>query len=161
MATISPITSATNATSGLGDTGSRLPQKILGQQDFMKLLAVQFQMQDPMKPMEDTAFIAQTAQFTALENSTAMTAELSRLRQDQSRVVANSYLGHRVTVELADGSSVTGGVSAIENAASGPQIVVNGERYGLSSVLRVEPGLVSAPATSVSAPATAPLNGGA
>jgi len=154
MATISDVSYATNPASGSNDSAARLPQKVLGQQDFMKLLAVQFQMQDPMKPMEDTAFIAQTAQFTALENSTAMTNELVRLRQDQSRAVANSYLGNRVTVELADGTTATGAVSAVENAAAGPQLVVNGEKYGLSSVLRVEPGLISAPAT-------VPLNGGA
>lgn len=148
MATISPVSSGTSAGSSATEATTRLPQKMLGQQDFMKLLAVQFQMQDPMKPMEDTAFIAQTAQFTALENSTAMTSELVRLRQDQQRAVANSYLGHRVTVELAEGKTATGAVSAVENSTSGPQLVVNGEKYALSTVLRVEPGLVSNPATA-------------
>lgn len=158
MATISSVSSNSNAVASAGETAARLPQKVLGQHDFMKLLAVQFQMQDPMKPMEDTAFIAQTAQFTALENSTAMTSELARLRQDQERAVANSYLGHRVTVELADSTTVTGAVSAIENSTSGPRLVVNGEKHPLSAVLRVEPGPVSAPVT---APATVPVNAGA
>ena len=150
MATISPVSSGASAGSSATDSAARLPQKVLGQHDFMKLLAVQFQMQDPMKPMEDTAFIAQTAQFTALENSTAMTSELVRLRQDQQRAVANSYLGHRVTVELPDKTTVTGPVSAVENSASGPQLVLNGEKHPLSAVLRVEPGLVSATATAPS-----------
>lgn len=148
MASISSISSGEIATAGVAAPASRLPQKMLGQQDFMKLLAVQFQMQDPMKPMEDTAFIAQTAQFTALENSTAMTAELTRLREEQQRVVANSYLGHQVTVELGGGKTAIGGVSAVENEASGPKLVINGEKYALSSVLRVEPRVVSAPATA-------------
>ena len=54
-------------------------QKTLGSDDFMKLLAVQFKTQDPMKPMEDTAFIAQMAQFTSLSQSQAMTAEMVKL----------------------------------------------------------------------------------
>lgn len=153
MDSISSVSSAT-ATSGTSESAARLPQKMLGQHDFMRLLAVQFQMQDPMKPMEDTAFIAQTAQFTALENSTAMTAELSRLRQEQQRVVANSYLGHQVTVETANGTLASGLVSAVENSSAGPQLVVNGERHAISAVLRVEPALVSAPAA-------APVNGAA
>ena len=124
----------------------------------MKLLAVQFQMQDPMKPMEDTAFIAQTAQFTALENSAAMTSELTRLREDQQRVVANSYLGHSVTVELADGTSATGNVAAVVKDDSGPKLIINGEKHDLSAVLRVESGLVSAPGI---APAIPPVNAGA
>jgi flagellar basal-body rod modification protein FlgD len=148
MASISSISSGANAAAGVADPALRLPQKMLGQQDFMKLLAVQFQMQDPMKPMEDTAFIAQTAQFAALENSAAMSSELTRLREEQQRVVANSYLGHQVTVALADGKSATGGVAAVENEASGPKLVINGEKYALSSVLRVEPLVVSAPATA-------------
>jgi len=154
MASVSSVLSGSNAATATGDTASRLPQKTLGQQDFMKLLAVQFQMQDPMKPMEDTAFIAQTAQFTALENSTVMTSELTRLREEQQRVVANSYLGHSVTVELADGTSATGAVAAVVNEASGPKLVIKGEKHALSAVLRVEPGLVSAPAI-------APVNTGA
>ncbi len=154
MASVSSVSSGSNAAAGASDTASRLPQKMLGQQDFMKLLAVQFQMQDPMKPMEDTAFIAQTAQFTALENSTAMTSELTRLREEQQRVVANSYLGHHVTVELADGTAVTGAVAAVVNEPTGPKLVVNGEKHALSAVLRVE-------TSPVSAPAIAPVNAGA
>jgi flagellar basal-body rod modification protein FlgD len=155
MISVSSIQTGANAAAAASDTPSRLPQKTLGQQDFMKLLAVQFQMQDPMKPMEDTAFIAQTAQFTALENSTAMTSELTRLREEQQRVVANSYLGHNVTVELADGTSASGAVSAVVNEASGPKLVIKGEKHALSAVLRVEPGLVSAPANP---PANPPAN---
>lgn len=129
------------------DTGSssRTPQKTLGQQDFLKLLATQFQMQDPMKPMEDTAFIAQMAQFTALEQTGAMTTQLAALRADQLQATANSYLGHRVTVEGADGAPVTGTVSAIDRTGSTPLLVVGGESYSLSAVLRVEPGLLTSP----------------
>jgi flagellar basal-body rod modification protein FlgD len=124
-------------------TAARIPQKTLGQNDFLKLLATQFQKQDPMKPMEDTAFIAQMAQFTALEQSGAMTQELAALRADQLQATANSYLGHRVTVTGADGVAVTGTVSAIDRGGDKPLLVVGGESYALSSVLRVEPGLLT------------------
>ncbi|GMV50180.1 hypothetical protein FBQ96_05605 [Nitrospirales bacterium NOB] len=41
--------------------------KPLGQDDFLKLLMTQLQHQDPLKPVDDQAFIAQTAQFSQLE----------------------------------------------------------------------------------------------
>jgi flagellar basal-body rod modification protein FlgD len=98
-----------------------------------------------MKPMEDTAFIAQTAQFSALEASTNMATELTQLRTDQQRAVANSYLGHRVTVELPDGTSATGDVTAIDNTGAAPRLIVGGQSlpFSLSAVLRVEPSIVS------------------
>jgi flagellar basal-body rod modification protein FlgD len=146
MSTISPISTASTFTGTDATTAARTPQKVLGRDDFMKLLAVQFQMQDPMKPMEDTAFIAQTAQFSALEQSTTMATELTQLRADQQRVVANSYLGHRVTVDNGTGQSVAGDVTAVDNSGASPRIIVNGKPYSFSAVLRVEPSITSAPA---------------
>lgn len=149
MSSVSSVSSGSSANAAYGadvSTASRVPQKVLGRDDFMKLLAVQFQMQDPMKPMEDTAFIAQTAQFSALDQATTMANELTWVRADQQRVAANSYLGHRVTVDLGDGQTAFGEVSAVDNTGSSPRLVVNGETYSLYSVLRVEPGVVSAPA---------------
>jgi hypothetical protein len=82
-----------------------------------------------------------------------MADEIGQLRSDQQRAVANSYLGHRVTVELADGTTASGDVTAVDNAGANPRLVVNGESHAISSVLRVEPRVVSAPAP-VSTPTT-------
>ncbi|MBZ4666236.1 flagellar hook capping FlgD N-terminal domain-containing protein [Mahella sp.] len=49
----------------------------LGQDDFLKLLAVQMQNQNPLDPMDDKAFIAQMAQFSSLEQMQNMSANLS------------------------------------------------------------------------------------
>ena len=69
------------------------PKKtMLGQEDFLKLLAIQFQSQDPMKPMEDTAFIAQMAQFTALDQSKSLLAEMTQLGASQD-IVRRDFVG--------------------------------------------------------------------
>ena len=146
MSISSVSTGSTYPQEAIEPGSARVPQKTLGKNDFLKLLAVQFQMQDPMKPMDDTAFIAQTAQFTSLEQATSMATDMAALRADQQRAVANSYLGHRVTVEADDGLPVTGDVVAVDNTGQTPRIVVGEHSYKLSAVLRVEPGVVSAPA---------------
>jgi hypothetical protein len=74
-----------------------------------------------------------------------MAKEMSALRADQMRVAANSYLGHRVTVTSADGTSVTGDVSAIDASGDTPRLVVGDAAYALSAVLRVEPRVVTVP----------------
>lgn len=150
MASVSSIagnTAAYATAADASDTASRVPQKQLGQDDFLKLLAKQFQVQDPMKPMEDTAFIAQMAQFSSLEQSKAMNTEMQVLRGYQQLATANSYLGHRVTVEAGDGSSVSGDVTAVDTSGGSPKIIVNGQPFSISAVLRVEPGRVTAPAS--------------
>ncbi len=132
-----------------GATTARAAKKNLDAGDFMKLLAVQFQSQDPMKPMEDTAFIAQMAQFTSLEQSNALVVEMGRLRADQQLLMGNGYLGRTVTVEDADGKPVTGLVSALENTAEGTLLTIDGKNYPLASIRRIEPTPLPNPAPTV------------
>lgn len=153
MASISPVSSYSYPITGDAATTaapSRVPQKQLGQDDFLKLLATQFQVQDPLKPMEDTAFIAQMAQFSALEQSSAIARDMTAMRSDQQRTAANSYLGQRVTLDAGNGAVTTGAVSAVDVSGAEPKLIVGTESYSLSAVLRVEPGTVPAP---VAAPA--------
>ena len=164
MPSVSSVSSGSPAAAAVADRSvddsSRIPQKNLGQNDFLKLLAVQFQVQDPMKPMEDTAFIAQMAQFSSLEQSSALAKDMNQLRNDQLRVTANSYLGHKVTLDDGD-ALTTGDVSAVEMSGGQPKLVVGDKLYPLSAVLRVEPSLVTAP-PPVTAPAPQPVvTGGA
>ena len=125
--------------------------KTLGSEDFMKLLAVQFKSQDPMKPMEDTAFIAQMAQFTALSQSQAMTSEMVKLGTNQQLVAANSFLGKQVLLDDGKSGTVSGTVSGVQVDEKGAKIVVGNKAYPLSSVLYVEP----APVSNTTTPATA------
>jgi len=115
-----------------------MPQRTLGQQDFLKLLVAQMTQQDPLNPKADMDFIAQMAQFTSLEQSRSMQSSMALLE-------ANSLLGRTVSLEH-EGQTVTGVVSAVQIEEGTPQIVVGGQKYELKQVLGIEPAPASAPA---------------
>ena len=131
-----------NRTSNPLPEGSvRTPVQTLGQGDFLKLLVAQMSQQDPMNPMKDSEFIAQMAQFSALEQAKTMQKDMSSLR-------ASSLLGQ--TVEVADEAEEsgfrTGIVSQVRVNKGVPQLIVNGNKYLLSDVQSIQPtALNSAP----------------
>ncbi|NLN42219.1 MAG: flagellar hook capping protein [Clostridiales bacterium] len=52
----------------------------LGKDEFLKILITQLQNQDPLSPMEDKDFIAQMAQFSALEQMQNMSKDFQSLK---------------------------------------------------------------------------------
>ena len=59
------IQSAVNAATSSATTNTA--KNTLGKDSFMKMMIAQLQNQDPLNPMDGTAFVAQLAQFTSLE----------------------------------------------------------------------------------------------
>jgi len=137
MSNISGINTLT--ASDTAETASRLPVQTLGQQDFLKLLVAQLTSQDPMNPKQDTEFIAQMAQFSALEQSKSMQTDMARLRGDQQMLQAYSLLGQTVELQVEGQDPVLGTVSAVQNEAGTPKLMVEGKSYSLDQVLVVYP----------------------
>lgn len=64
---MSSVNSVYNMTTATVPGVTRNTGDDLGKDEFLKILIVQLQNQDPLNPMDDKEFIAQMAQFTALE----------------------------------------------------------------------------------------------
>jgi flagellar basal-body rod modification protein FlgD len=68
----------------------------LGKNEFLKILTVQLANQDPTKPMDSHAFVAQLAQFSALEqqqNTNDTLTQLLALQQSSTGTTAVAMVG--------------------------------------------------------------------
>jgi flagellar basal-body rod modification protein FlgD len=93
-----------NLTSPAGDippdTLTRGGKSTLGKDDFLKLLVAQLANQDPTKPEETSAFVAQLAQFSALEQQQNTVSRLDTLLMGQAtanQTAAGTFIGKDVT----------------------------------------------------------------
>ncbi|WP_295635635.1 flagellar hook capping FlgD N-terminal domain-containing protein [Novosphingobium sp.] len=77
------MTTAVSATSSASPATTAAAPKTgfasLGAGDFIKMLSAQLQNQDPTKPSDNTAMVAQLAQFTSLSATTSMGSTLTQI----------------------------------------------------------------------------------
>jgi flagellar basal-body rod modification protein FlgD len=134
--TAAAINATNSSTANSADGTTRTPVQTLGQEDFLKLLVTQMSQQDPMNPVKDNEFIAQMAQFSALEQSKTMQQDMASLR-------ANTLLGSTVTVtdEYSDDESgyTTGVVDSVFMNGKIPQLYIQGKYFDLSAINEITP----------------------
>jgi flagellar basal-body rod modification protein FlgD len=107
MAAVSSITSGAASSSQTQNT-------VLGKDDFLKMLIAQLKNQDPLNPLDGTAFVAQLAQFSSLEQLQNMNTQMSSLSSSFTSInnvqVAN-LIGNEVSAKgnttIVDGSTNT------------------------------------------------------
>lgn len=106
----------------------------LDQNDFLYLMAEQMKNQDFNNPTDNTQFIAQMAQFSALQSQQVMT-------QYTQSSYASSLVGKNVLVASYDNKGKyvkeTGAVTAVNISNGKFSVVINKKTYDLSNVIGV------------------------
>ena len=110
------------AIDAIGSTAAT-PGNALGLQDFLKILLTQLNYQDPLKPLDNQEFMAQMAQFTALEQSQRANEKLALLIANQAALQSVGLIGRSVEVNTSSGK-VTGTVTSLSLQGAAPTVSV-------------------------------------
>jgi len=124
MSSIGGVSSNTSANSVTGS----LQAQTLTQNDFLKLMTSQLQNQDPLKPLDNSEFVSQMAQFSTVSGIQNLQNSFSTLASSLSSsqaLQASSLVGHSVLAPASAVSLTAGGTAAlaVDTPASGDVIV--------------------------------------
>ena len=108
---------------GSGSGGTIQPQG-LSIQDFLQLFLSQLQFQDPLKPIDNTEFLAQLAQFTNIEQTQVMSDNVSGELTIDSVNQAVGLLGRQVQFTDANNATQSGVVDQVNFSNGQPSLIV-------------------------------------
>src|SRR4051794_31329827 len=108
----------------------KTPDNKLGKDAFLKLLVAQMKYQNPMEPASSTDFIAQTAQFTMVEQMENMAKSNADMLSGQLSSTAASLVGKTVqwdpSLSDEEGGPGHGMVQGVRVTVDGPVLIVDG-----------------------------------
>jgi len=132
---------ATGLTANAMQTNKSKPKKAgdLGKDEFLKLLITQLSHQDPLKPMEDKEFIAQMAQFSALEQMMQINNNINKLNKTDNLNRAFFFLGKNVKVlDKITKKIISGKVEEIDLSNNGmPRLRIKNQLFSVDQVIGI------------------------
>lgn len=128
------IFSATTKTPSSSSSGS---SNDLGKSDFMNLLLAELKNQDPTQPMDNSQFLAQTAQFNVLEQMQTLNTSMTSLLTAQQLGQASGLIGKTVEATDANNKVVTGAVTGATMESGVAKVHIGDTVVDLDKVLAV------------------------
>ncbi len=95
----------------------------LGINDLLQILLTQLTFQDPLKPVDNEAFIAQLAQFSALQQAQDLNTKIDALSATQAALQSVGLLGKKIDFNGASGL-LTGTVQAVALSTGVPLLTL-------------------------------------
>lgn len=132
-----PVNPLTTAGGGASAAALRALSTSLAKEEFLQLLVLQLQHQDPLNPMSDREFIAQMAQIETLAATNGLATQLQDLAAAQQQTLALQLVGREVEFRNATGEAVSGRVTGVELGGAAPVLLVDEHRVSPGQVLKV------------------------
>lgn len=92
-------------------------------ESLLRIILTQLTYQDPLKPLENSEFVSQLAQFSQLQQTQSANDQLTNLLAAQSATQATSLLGRTVDVTAAQGT-VSGTVESVAFTSGQPMVTL-------------------------------------
>jgi flagellar basal-body rod modification protein FlgD len=129
---VDSVTQSANTTAIASSAQEKLTgaAKQMGKDDFLKLLVAQLQNQDPLKPQDNSTFVAELAQFSNLEQTVGINDRLDALSL-QNQGLQNSNIVDMV------GSTATVRGSTVTASGTGSPVPVSFSLDGAAESVRV------------------------
>ena len=108
---VTPVNSTTNGTADLSKAFGT--DKALGRDAFLKLLVAQLKNQDPLKPQDNSAFVAELAQFSNLEQAMGVNDRLDAMMLQNQGMQNSNVVAMVGSVATVRGSMVTTDASGV------------------------------------------------
>lgn len=131
----SSVKSSSSTSGGIASaTNSATGGQALGKDAFLQLLVTQLKNQNPLDPQDNSAFVAQLAQFSSLEGITTLNSTVSSIAGNYSSsqaLQASSLVGRSVIVQTNNiqvddpTKAVNGSVNLTSSIASGTVTVTD------------------------------------
>jgi flagellar basal-body rod modification protein FlgD len=131
MSNVTGTTGTQLVPTGTSGTTFTNPSDNLGENDFLKLMMIQLQNQDPLNPSDPTQYMSELANFSSLEQQTQIAQSTASAATQQASSSALGLLGHTVSYKDANGVTQTGTVSKVNFTSSGPALTI-GSTSGIS-----------------------------
>jgi len=142
------VTAATGTGAAPTTTGEVIKSKVLDQDAFLKLLLTELKSQDPSNTMDDKDFIAQLAQFSALEQTSNMATGLRNMATSNASTQAIDMIGKTVQyLDPSSGDEKTGKVDSIKLSSEGPTLMIGATEVTLSDIIAVDSEALNGAAT--------------
>ena len=145
--------SVTGSSFGLPGSTSPTTSTQDDKQMFMELMVAQLRYQDPLNPTDSGEFLAQSAQFTALEKMQDVADRTGELLGAQMAFGASAMVGKNVTWNDADGVPQSGAIDGVTFGTAGPVFDIGGTEVPIAQIVSVT---AAAPSTTGTTPSPAP-----
>lgn len=126
--------------SGVNNKSSSVVQpkgNIIDKNAFLKILTVELSNQDPLNATDNTQYVSQMAQFTALEQTQNLNSSVERLLLSEKMTQGTLLIGQNVEIQLDKENSIKDVARAVRVENNSVYIITDSGKFDIDQVIQV------------------------